>query len=491
MLLPRFNITRRDFLAPLGGLVFTSLLIFAPNIHASTYLVNGTYYTDIWWAGGHYCAQYGQTAIAVDPAAPGIRCSDSFWYIIVAGPPTCPEGTTENTETKACEEDAEPEPCDGKPEDWVEMEFTVGGETSTYCAPPFEPPEECSDPEGTITFGGETHVVCNDRKNECESTGGTYGFYNGEETCLPPEFDDDLPTCDSDGAISMTWDESTGTGGFVCESPIKPDPDLPKRDNPRETDTDQDGIPNEADDDIDGDGIPNHLDDDIDGDGVNNFYDIDIDGDQINNNIDPDVDGDGIPNNTDGDVDGDGVPNSQDTDSDGDGVPNADDPTPNGNQQDNSELAGGKSCNVTPFCKGDAIQCAIHYQLWKTRCEEQKQQEQQDLLTDVDSSFNPGVIDYSDTFSTAVDDAISGITGDDLDGQGVSSLAQTVQDSIIGIFPTAQACTDIVISFFGKANLVISCIRLQQMRDLLGWLLYVLTAYYLFKLALTPIESKV
>ena len=467
------------------------MLLNSSTTHAATYEWDGVYYTNLWSLGSAACGAQGSTVINVDPPGRGFQCGPPtrYWYIAGAGPATCPEGTVENTEGGVCEEAPEPQPCDGKPADWVEMEFTVGGQTTTYCAPPFEPEEECANPEGTITFGGQTHVVCNDKRDECSATGGTYGFYNGTETCLPEEFDDDLPTCDGDGAINMTWDPVTQTGGFVCESPIKPDPDLPQRENPKKTDTDNDGIPNEQDDDIDGDGIPNHLDDDIDGDGVNNYYDIDIDGDQINNNIDPDIDGDGIPNNTDGDVDGDGTPNSQDTDSDGDGVPNADDPTPHGNQQDNSELSGGKGCNVAPYCKGDAIQCAIHYQLWKTRCEEQR--EQDSLLTDVDSNYNPGVIDFSDSFGAAVDGAISGITGEDEDGQGVELLAQTLETSVIDIFPDTTNCTDVVLSFFGKGNLIISCTRLQTMRDILGWLLYVLTAYYLFNLALTPIESKV
>lgn len=36
--------------------------------------------------------------------------------------------------------------------------------------------------------------------------------------------------------------------------------------------------------------------------------------------------------------------------------------------ENNNTASGGQSCSVNPLCSGDAIQCAMLYQQWKTRC---------------------------------------------------------------------------------------------------------------------------
>lgn len=105
--------------------------------------------------------------------------------------------------------------------------------------------------------------------------------------------------------------------------------------DPRDPDTDNDGVSDgeEFDGDTDGDGDINALDPDDDGDGVPT---ADEDSNGNGNLTDDDADGDGIPNYLDADDDGNGVPtadedsngngNPADDDADGDGVPDYLDP---------------------------------------------------------------------------------------------------------------------------------------------------------------------
>lgn len=58
-----------------------------------------------------------------------------------------------------------------------------------------------------------------------------------------------------------------------------------------------------------------------------------------------------------------------------------------------SQASGGDDCKVPPVCKGDAIQCAMLAQQWKTRCDNQQTNAASDLATQVlggnDPSKNP------------------------------------------------------------------------------------------------------
>lgn len=252
--------------------------------------------------------------------------------VIVNG---CPVGTYFNDVTRACEIDEtfEPPPppsgpCQeqGYPEGWIEQPFTVGTETQIHCTQVFGDgdQQDCEQPLGTIEglkksgdgYSYQTQVVCNDHAAECTNGGGSWGMVNGQAMCIPGDYADDLPTCDSNGRVNLIENEA-GEGGYVCESPVNQPNDIPGNEPTPE----------------------------------------------------PDTDGDGIPDSEDPDIDNDGTPNGSDNDTDGDGIPNADDPTPNGPEASDPTVEGGQSCTVRPSCTGDAIQCAILYQLWKTRCD--------------------------------------------------------------------------------------------------------------------------
>ncbi len=293
-----------------------------------------------------------------------------------------------------------------------------------FCTPFYSSDaNECQDVAGYVNYQGQEHQICNDDKNRCEAEGGTYGVAatGGDmqtAVCLPPDFADDLPTCDIK-TLHVVAMEGTDpfSGGFVCSAPEN---SPPKHDDPT----------NE---------IP----------GINK----------------PDP----------GDPGGPGDPDS--------GAPDGEGPGEGDTPEGDSNVTGGGSCTSAPNCRGDAIQCAIHYQSWKARCASEN------LTESVNESENPGEIDKESEFTTLIDTGLDAITG--TGEQGVDTQANALGDVVTGLLPSAGSCSDPVISFFGKGQVVLSCSKLADFRDILGWMLYILTAYYLFNLAMKPIESKV
>lgn len=196
--------------------------------------------------------------------------------------------------------------CTGGQENYF---LDMGTGKKAYCGDSMDqPPKTCQNILGYIN----DKQICGDKKDECDASGGTYGHVNGSEVCLPQDYPDSLPTCDSNQVITIT------EAGYVCSTPERPD-----------------------------------------------------EPDDSENPDDSDIDGDGIPDKDDPDMDGDGTPNGEDGDKDGDGIPNGDDGEPEGPGEEDSSVSGG-SCEERPTCKGDAVDCAILYQVWATRCEGDK-----------------------------------------------------------------------------------------------------------------------
>jgi hypothetical protein len=266
--------------------------------------------------------------------------------------------------------------CDELESSWQNDEisfipsWTNGSDPSSFCTPRYsEDDQECQDVLGY--FNGIQ--LCNDDKNECEATGGTYGAFgiDGDiETaiCLPADYADELPTCDISSVQILTVNSTDDVGGFGCSSTL------------------------------------GEIEDPVEGDITSEEPE------------ESDIDGDGIPDRNDADMDGDGILNGSDPDADGDGIADVDDPEVGGDDQESS-VSGGGSCDVRPACTGDAVQCAILRQTWETRCALQRDQDD-DGFEIPDPSTGPGLddaptgpADYGDTDLGGVLDDIFAATG--------------------------------------------------------------------------------
>lgn len=206
-------------------------------------------------------------------------------------------------------------PCDGYDQNWWDQDLDTGN--GQFCTPLYnEDDNECTNVQGYIGDQDQNIQVCIDDQVDCEANGGTYGFFGvGEDAqavCIPSDYASDIPDCDQSTVVTV--DSGPGSYAFACSSPVSPP---------------------------------------LEGDPTENPY------------TENDTDGDGIPDNDDPDIDGDGIPNGSDPDIDGDGVPNADDGDQTGSL---GTVSGGGSCTSRPRCSGDAIQCAIVYQAWESRC---------------------------------------------------------------------------------------------------------------------------
>lgn len=283
--------------------------------------------------GAAGCYSHGVTEVAhTDCSGSTPVWSEEFQECV---PPDGP--LNENCDQLSTSADDHPFPDTG------EIQFVPfdSDEITSFCTPYYERDDKpCTNVLGY--FNG--NQVCGDDKDSCETgeLGGFYGFTSpnlggygdGQAICIPQAYADDVPTCDISTVNVLELEGSNG--GFACAGPIEdPMPDDPQAGDPE-----------------------------------------------------PDTDGDGIPDSNDPDIDGDGIPNSQDPDKDGDGIPDEDDPTPQGEGPQNS-VDGGGTCSTRPSCTGDAVQCAILFQLWSARCEAEKREKGDDGETSDIEGFDP------------------------------------------------------------------------------------------------------
>lgn len=201
----------------------------------------------------------------------------------------------------------------------------------------------------------------------------------------------------------------------------------------------------------------------------------------INPHTPPDTDGDGIPDDNDDDIDGDGIPNSEDDDKDGDGIPDNNDPSPGGpgEQERESSAHVALNCAQSPSCSGDAIECAQLVELWRLRCKGGGDSEQVDesLATEIISDVNAGGVDGLIDVAAEIESSLS-------DPAGIT-LSSGLTSGFTNLFPTL-ACTDLAFEFKGS-SFVIPCSKTADFRELLRYVLYVMTAIYLYHLARKPV----
>ena len=189
--------------------------------------------------------------------------------------------------------------------------------------------------------------------------------------------------------------------------------------------------------------------------------------DTSGNSDQPDTDNDGIPDIADSDIDNDGIPNASDDDVNGDGVLNTSDPSYQGESFDNS-LTESKLDLIHDTLKN-----------LKTDLTEQVPDSKSDNITN--DALSTGQSELDSLFDSALSDD--------------SNLAVTIQESEItlgdeinSIFPDF-ACVSYNQPVFQGYGFNITCDSTNRLRDLLSWVFYMFTAWYLFSLITTPVNK--
>jgi len=71
-----------------------------------------------------------------------------------------------------------------------------------------------------------------------------------------------------------------------------------------------------------------------------------------------------------------------------------------------------------------------------------------------------------------------------------TGMLDGLKDSLNNLIPSSTGCTSLTVDFMGK-EIVISCEDTKVIRDFLGWIFYVYTAFFLMDLVVNPARSKV
>lgn len=139
------------------------------------------------------------------------------------------------------------------------------------------------------------------------------------------------------------------------------------------------------------------------------------------------------------------------------------------NYEDNSENEGAGDCDPT----------ATNY----SECIGQTEVADESLAGDIKSEQDQTAQSKIDEYTEAMTDFVN-------DNQSLDSESGVIESMLTGLIPTAGTCSAQTVSF-AKISVGINCEKLNQFKVYFGWFLYIITVYYLFHLALTPIESKV
>ena len=423
-----------------------------------------------------WCRQADSDALPYSPDLPGVSRGEFCAYYFI-DPCTC---------APSHEVYPDPDLPEGCPPGTSEQTYLADGVIpTTHCGPMLQilDIDNCMfNPDGSMFCDGDSgqpeqgcddplsiydgNSICASDKNACTRAGGTFGFAGaGAEMngiCIPFDDAEQIPTCSdlsapiqsSDGSWRCLYaSELDINEGWLSDPNINPNFD-----------------PN----DLDGDGVPNADDNSPNG------------GTFVPGRLPSDIDGDGIPDLEDGDMDGDGVNNGSDDDADGDGILNEDDPTPDGDldagtddkieeEESESEVSGGKSCDAAPTCKGDAAMCALVLESWKTRCATDELTEEIDEDSDAGlSNSNTAANDLLDTFETTALDFL----GEDSGLVAANDLGDSLSDAL----GFSYSCQDWVFSY-QSINASITCADTAPLRTLLAWAFGIFTLIAVFQIA--------
>lgn len=297
------------------------------------------------------------------------------------------------------------------------------------CAPVADIDESCDYSAG---YGADGFFLCGGQKSECEAAGGTHGYVDGSEVCIPDDYSP--PICDSTQVAVLS------AGGFVCStpSPVKPqdsndvkDPSSPPT-LPGETSTTPSG-----------------------------------------QSAAP---GTGTSGGGSG---GTGTPGAP--------APEADEGTLEAGKTGQGRASA--DCAAPPVCSGgDPQMCALLRQQWETMCA------QPDMLEKVDGNQASVIgakldagIDAVFTGTTA-SDVTGTVAADSTGGVGSSAEMGWFDGFVSDLVPSGSSCSSYSMNM-PRVVLTFGCERLDWLKSFLGWMLYCYTVFFVWGTVFAPYRS--
>lgn len=310
-----------------------------------------------------------------------------------------------------------------------EIAAVNGSGSIVGCAPIANMDESCDYSQG---YGADGYFLCSGQKAECEAEGGTHGYVDGSEVCIPDDYSP--PICDSTQVVSMS------SGGFVCSTPANVKPQDP----------------------------------------------TDI--------VDP-SDASTPPGETPTTPSGQSAAPGTGTTgggSGGTGTPGAPALEADEGTREAGKTGEGRSsadCAAPPICSGGDPQiCALLRQQWETMCA------QPDMLERVDGNQASVIgakldagIDAVFTGTTASD--VTGTVAADPTG-GVGSAAEMgwFDAFVSDLVPSGSSCSSYSMNM-PRVVLTFGCERLDWLKSFLGWMLYCYTVFFVWGTVFAPYRS--
>lgn len=105
----------------------------------------------------------------------------------------------------------------------------------------------------------------------------------------------------------------------------------------------------------------------------------------------------------------------------------------------------------------------------------------QQIVDDLTTSGDAALDDYLEAVNTDIDDAKS-------NGVSFKEAPSQIKQALIAMIPQPRTCQNIPFTFYGK-TVNLNCVWFEKFKTIFGWFLYIITAIYIFKLAMRPVPS--
>jgi len=313
------------------------------------------------------------------------------------------------------------------------LQIVNGSGTVVGCEDnPFQDvPETC---DYSLGYGSDGFFLCSDKAAGCEAKGGTQGYVDGQEVCIPQSYSP--PTCDSTKPVMLSQ------GGFVCS------PGAPTDTKPQNSTN-----PNDVADATDKAGCTGPSCGSTTGTAETSGAGAGLTREQGDTGTVPGTEGTPDPSKT-------------------------------------GKAASSGDCARAPECSGgDPQLCALLRQEWQSMChqpqmlEEVDEHQRETLEKKIGDAITAQFAEHEPA------DIVGTVATDPTGGVGSSSEMSWFSSFIDDLIPSPASCTAFTMAFSAHP-LVFSCERFNWLKQLLGWALYLYTVYGVWSITFAPYRPK-